>query len=493
MNGALDWVGVCTRAVAASAYLRRALVAEGITTPWTADGQSFPAGTAGEPARRWLVELAKVPWTARRVAEQYEHNLAQVRGALAQRPGSGSGSRRDSGGEDEVARALRRTRRQLLCALIVRDCAGVAPLEEVTGAMTALAELSVRALLAAIAPELAAINGIPVDAADTAQDLLVLAMGKGGAAELNVSSDLDLIFVYGDVRACRRIALAQANVALPAEQAHGTVIGGEEFFDRLSRRLVAALSQHEADGFVFRVDLRLRPHGDSGPLAVSTGMLEEYFLREGREWERFAWAKARVISEPVLSSAEDFAHTVAILDSVVQPFVYRKYFDFTAIGAIRDLHRRIGTEARRRSHGRPERRLDVKLGRGGIREIEFLAQAFCIMRGGRDHRLRARSTVSMLQTLGQVGLLDAPEAARLIEDYRFLRRLEHALQYRDDAQTHSIPADSAGRDAVAQLLNMDRGEQLLRHYTRVSEDVARSFDTMFPSEARLLGQGRQVD
>jgi glutamate-ammonia-ligase adenylyltransferase len=228
-------------------------------------------------------------------------------------------------------------------------------------------------------------------------------------------------------------------------------------------------------------------------LAVSTGMLEEYFLREGREWERFAWAKARVISGPVLSSAPDFARTVAALDSVVQPFVYRKYFDFGAIGAIRDLHRRIGAEARRRSHGRPERRLDVKLGRGGIREIEFLAQAFCIMRGGRDHRLRARSTVSVLQTLGQVGLLDAPEAARLIEDYRFLRRLEHALQYRDDAQTHSIPADSAGRDAVAQLLNMDCGEQLLQHYARVSEDVARSFDTMFPSEARLLGQGRPVD
>ena len=492
-NGAADWQGACTRALAASAYLRRALVAEGVLTPWTADAQSFAAGPADEAARRWLVRLAEMPWTHQRVAEQYEQNLAQVQGGEAQRPGSRVAPGRDAGSEDVVARALRRTRRQLLCALIVRDCAGAAPLEEVTAAMTALAELAVRVLLSAIAPELAAINGIPVDAAGSAQDLLVLAMGKGGAAELNVSSDLDLIFVYGDVRECRRIAFDRASGALPAEQAHGAGMGGEEFFDRLGRRLVAALSRHEADGFVFRVDLRLRPHGDAGPLAVCISMLEEYFVREGREWERFAWAKARIISGPVLSSTEDFARAAQTLDSVVQPFVYRKYFDFGAIGAIRELHRRIGAEARRRSHGRPERRLDVKLGRGGIREIEFLAQAFCIMRGGRDHRFRARSTVIMLQTLGQTGLLDASEAARLIEDYRFLRRLEHALQYRDDAQTHSIPTDSGSRDAIASLLNMDSGEQLMRRYARVSEDVARSFDTMFPSEARLLGQDRQAD
>ena len=490
---AVDWDGACTRAVAASAFLRRTLVAEGVTTPWTAQGGPLEDAASGESARRWLVGLAKSPWTAQRVAEQYERNLVQVHEVVAQRPGNRAAPQRDAGGEDLVARALRRTRRQLLCALIVRDCAGVAPLEEVTAAMTALAELAVRVLLQAIAPQLAAINGIPVDAAGAAQDLLVLAMGKGGAGELNVSSDLDLILVYADVRDCRRVALAPAQSALPAEQAHGAGMGGEEFFDRLGRRLVAALSRHEADGFVFRVDLRLRPHGDSGPLAVSIGMLEEYFVREGREWERFAWAKARVISGPVLSAAGDFARAVAALESVVQPFVYRKYFDFGAIGAIRELHRRIGAEARRRSHARPERRLDVKLGRGGIREIEFLAQAFCIMRGGRDHRLRTRSTVNMLQTLGQAGLLDTREATRLIEDYRFLRRLEHALQYRDDAQTHSIPADSAGRDAVAWLLDMQSGDQLLARYARVSEDVARSFDTLFPSEARLLGQGQQAD
>ncbi len=490
-DGTVDWDGACARAVASSAYLRRALIAEGVTTPWTQDGPSLAAPPAGEAERLWLISLAQAPWTAQRVIEQYEGNLGRFQGAKALQPGRQVLPHYDAGNEQDVARALRRTRRQLLCALIVRDCAGAAPLEEVTAAMTALAELAVHALLAAIAPELAEINGVPVDASGAAQDLLVLAMGKGGAGELNVSSDLDLVFVYGDVRACRQFA--QGNSALPAEQAHGASTEAEEFFVRLGRRLVAALSRHEADGFIFRIDLRLRPHGDSGPLAVSIAMLEEYFVREGREWERFAWAKARVISGPVLSSAEDFARTVATLESVVQPFVYRKYFDFSAIGAIRQLHRRIGTEARRRSHARPERRLDVKLGRGGIREIEFLAQAFCIMRGGRDQRLRARSTVSTLQTLAQTGLLDASEAARLIEDYRFLRRLEHALQYRDDAQTHSIPADDAGRNAVARLLNLDSSQQLLERYARVSEDVARSFDTMFPSEARLLGQSGQAD
>jgi len=475
----------CDRAFSASAFLRRALVAEGFASPATRQPTGEPSAPLPAAAQRWLVDLSQRPWDAQRLAELYRHNLAQVRAAAAGAPDALPGAGREGPNESEVGRALRRTRRQLLCALMVRDCAGVAPLEEVTGAMTALAELAVRSALAAIAPELAAVHGVPVDASGAAQDLLVLAMGKGGAEELNVSSDLDLVFVYGDVHTCRTV-----------DDAHGqrspSSVGGQEFFDRLGRRLVAALGSHEADGIVFRMDLRLRPHGDSGPLAVSIGMLEEYLLREGREWERFAWSKARVISGPVLATTGDFSRAVALLDSVVLPFVYRKYFDFGAIGAIRELHQRIGAEARRRAHGRPERRFDVKLGRGGIREIEFVAQAFCIMRGGRDPRLRARATVPTLQMLGQIGLLDAQEATRLIEDYRFLRRLEHALQYRDDAQTHCIPADASGREAVARLLNLESGEQALAQYARVSEDVARSFDALFPSEERAPGKLRQA-
>jgi glutamate-ammonia-ligase adenylyltransferase len=426
------------RALGASRFLQRALVAEGF-------------GGAQPAAWGWLRGLAQVPWSAERIKTQYRENRGEGRGTGAD--------------AEAVARALRRTRRQLLCALLLRDCAGLAPLEEITASMTALAELAVRELLAALAPDLAAGRGAPVDAAGRPQDLLVLAMGKAGSGELNVSSDLDLIFVYGESD------------------------GGQEFFDRLGRRLIAALGGHEADGFVFRIDMRLRPHGDAGPLVVSIPMLEEYFLREGREWERFAWAKARLISVPVLADRAAFAEQAAALEAVVEPFVYRKYFDFGAIGAIRDLHRRIGAESRRRARGRPERERNVKLGRGGIREIEFLAQTYCIMRGGRDHRLRARGTVATLRTLAQMGLLAPAEAERLADDYRFLRRLEHALQYRDDAQTHAIPAGEDEQAAVACLLGMDSARQMLERYEAVSADVARSFDSIFPAEAGAAADG----
>ncbi len=440
-----------TRALGASRYLQRALVAQGLAPVQAAGAQGDAA------ARRWLLALAGRRWSAARVQEQFEQILLADRAA--------------DPADDPllVARALRRTRRFLLCGLMIRDCAQIAALEEVMGAMTAFAELAVRASLRAIAPELARRHGVPVDAAGRAQDLMVLAMGKAGARELNVSSDLDLVFVYG------------------ADGAHC-----QEFFDRLGRRLIAALAEQDSDGFVFRVDMRLRPHGDSGPLAVSLAMLEEYLVREGREWERFAWSKARVIAAPVLSAEQDLEAQIGALEAVVHPFVYRKYFDFGAIAAIRDLHRRIGAEALRGSRARRAAdattpaatpAADVKLGRGGIREIEFLVQSFGIMRGGRDHRLRRHGTLAMLQVLGQAGLLPREESARLAEHYRFLRRLEHALQYRDDAQTHLIPADDAGREAVAQLLGMDSAAQMLERYRRASAEVQRSFDAMFPADA----------
>jgi glutamate-ammonia-ligase adenylyltransferase len=444
----------CRRALRASNYLQRALRAQGL--------ESGPQ--AGPAVLAHLLALGDTPWTAQRLAGLYEEQLAAA--------GTAAGAAEPAA----VGRALRRLRRDLLCGLMVRDCAGIAPLDEVTGAMTAFAELAVQRLLAAIAPEMAARYGCPVDAAGVPQDLLVLAMGKAGSGELNVSSDLDLIFAYGEVAACRR----------PGEDAAAPASGpdGQEFFDRLGRRLIGALGDADADGFVFRIDMRLRPHGESGPLVVSLAMLEEYLVRDGREWERFAWAKARVISGPVLADAGAFARQAEQLDAVVQPFIYRKYFDFGAIGAIRDLHQRIRGESRRRALGRPERELDVKIGRGGIREIEFLAQTFCIMRGGRERRLRARGTVATLQTLARLGLLAAAEAERLIGHYRFLRRLEHALQYRDDAQTHLIPPGDADRNAVAELLGMASGDALLAAYRDATADVVRLFDGMFPADPR---------
>ncbi len=450
----------CARALASSRFLQRALLARAGAG---ADAHAPQSDVAlSDDARNWLFGLAQTPWDAARIEERFGHHL----GALAQAPTVSA-----QAGQTAPERALRRTRRELLCALVVRDCAGLAPLEEVTQAMTALAELAVRVSLQLFAPQLAAQVGTPVDAQGRALDLLVLAMGKAGAGELNVSSDLDLIFVHRDV------AGFTGGTRSPGEP-----IEGQQFFERLGRRLIVALEEHTAEGFVFRVDMRLRPHGDSGPLAVSMGMLEEYLVREGREWERFAWSKARVISSPVLAAPQVFAQEVAALGALVEPFVYRKYFDFGAIGAIRALHAKIRAQAHRRAAGRAHREWDVKLGRGGIREIEFVAQTFAIMRGGRDHRLRVNGTVPLLERLGQLGLMAAEEASRLIGHYRFLRRLEHALQYRDDAQTHLFPADADARQQVADLLGMDSGDDVLRHYHHVREDVVRAFDAVFPAE-----------
>jgi len=457
------------RALGASPFLQRALQAQRAAASAAADGEVAYSG------RSWLIALAREPWSAQRVGAHYALQLEKT--ARLAKPTQMRGR---APAPTPVERALRRTRRDLLAGLLVRDCAQLAALEEVTGAMTALADLAVQSLLAELAPALAQRLGTPVNAEGQAVDLLVLAMGKAGAGELNVSSDLDLIFVHGEV----------AELRAPAGGA-ARAIDGQEFFAQLGRQLIRGLDEVNEDGFVFRVDMRLRPHGDSGPLAVSLGMLEEYLVREGREWERFAWAKARVIGAPVFSTAQAFVAQAAALHALVEPFVYRKYFDFGAIGAIRQLHQKIREEARRRAHARAHGQWDVKLGRGGIREIEFLAQTFAIMRGGRDHRLRAQGTVSLLKILAGQGLLGDEEANRLVAHYRFLRRLEHALQYREDAQTHVFPADEAARQAVADLLGLDSGEDVLKRYRHAREDVVRSFDAMFPepvaSSAPLRG------
>ncbi len=437
------------RAYGASRFLRRSLLREGFASAAQPDG-ARPAAAEAD----WLRETAQEPWTAERMARSGREMAAPDGDPVA-----------------AAALALRRLRRRMLCGLLVRDVAGVAPLDEVMRTMTAFAEFAVRTALAAILPDLARRYPVPQTAQGRPQDLLVVGMGKAGAWELNVSSDLDLVFVYGEESA-----------------------SAQEFFDRAGRRLIAVLADADEDGFVFRTDVRLRPHGDSGPLTVSLAMLEEYFQRDGREWERFAWSKARVLSAPVLAAEADFRDQLAALEAVVTPFVYRRYFDFGAIGAIRDLHGRIRAQARRKrggadAAGRGE--YDVKLGRGGIREIEFIAQAWGIMRGGRDVRLRERATLPMLATLAATGRLPREEAEALSDAYGFLRRLEHAVQYRDDAQTHRVPADPAEREAVAQLFGASSVADLLARYHAARERVERAFDAMFPPAEAEAGRAAQ--
>jgi glutamate-ammonia-ligase adenylyltransferase len=288
------------------------------------------------------------------------------------------------------------------------------------------------------------------------QEMIVLGMGKLGGGELNVSSDIDLIFVYpedGDTRADQRS------------------LSNHEFFIRLGKKLIAALSEITADGFTFRVDMALRPNGGSGPLVASHNMVEEYLIRQGREWERYAWTKARA-----LTGKEG---DIAALEAISRPFIYRRYLDFGSIDALRSMHAQIRAEVKRQESLHPERSNNVKLGRGGIREIEFTSQVFQLIRGGRDPELRDRSTRATLRTLADKNLLEPEVVAQLLEAYTFLRNLEHRLQYLEDAQTHTLPVNDSDQLIVAQMMGCADVAALLAELERHRRIVAGQFDTIF--------------
>jgi glutamate-ammonia-ligase adenylyltransferase len=365
--------------------------------------------------------------------------------------------------------ALRRMRRLVMMALMERDLRALAPLAEVCATMTRLAEIATATALDAAMDEVAESYGVPLDRAGAPQDLLAVGMGKGGADELNVSSDLDLVFVFREEGVTSGI---QPN----GQPARRGSLDTSDFFTRVARRASAILSENTADGFVFRVDTRLRPNGDSGPLVVSLSMLEEYFYSQGREWERFAWLKARVIAASSVAGAEARERDDAALTRVVQPFVFRRYIDYDVFAGLRDLHRMIRAEAARRDFRHAGTR-DVKLGRGGIREIEFAAQLFEIVRGGRDLDLRDRATLPTLAVLGERNLLPSAEAEGLAKAYGLLRRVEHAIQYREDEQTHRLPADAQVREEVAAMIGLTR-EQLESELDHACALVERVFNEL---------------
>jgi [glutamine synthetase] adenylyltransferase / [glutamine synthetase]-adenylyl-L-tyrosine phosphorylase len=366
---------------------------------------------------------------------------------------------------------MRRLRNLVICTLIERDLRGTADLAEVVGTMTAFADFAIRTHLAALMDDLVAIHGMPVgEESGVEQQMIVLGMGKLGGGELNVSSDIDLIFCYpedGDTRATQ-----------PGQRP----LSNHEFFTRLGKKLIGALSEITEDGFTFRVDMALRPNGKSGPLVASFGMVEEYLLVQGREWERYAWVKARAVT----GRAED----IAALEKIVQPFVYRRYLDFGAIDAMRNMHAQIRAEVARQEARHPDRNYDVKLGRGGIREIEFLAQVFQLIRGGRDPELRNRSTRVTLRILVEKQQLDAQIVEQLLHAYTFLRNLEHRLQYLDDAQTHTLPSDEADRLAVAKMMGFPDTPALMAELDRQRAFVAAQFDAIF---AERRGASRRSD
>jgi [glutamine synthetase] adenylyltransferase / [glutamine synthetase]-adenylyl-L-tyrosine phosphorylase len=357
----------------------------------------------------------------------------------------------------KVGQSLRRLRDEVMLLVMDGDLAGRLDLDNVTSTMSALAEVAVHIAQEAVTAELSATFGHPMTNDGQVQSLLIVGMGKLGGRELNVSSDIDLIFLYeedGDTQGGRRS------------------LSNHEYFTRLGKKLIGLLSDVTADGYVFRVDMRLRPNGDSGPLVCSLGMLETYLLVQGREWERYAWIKGRVINAHDLPGAK---RGYQQLKSLIQPFVFRRYLDYGVIGAIRDLHAQIGAEARRRSvRGR-----DIKLGRGGIREIEFIAQVFQLIRGGQDGALRIRPTRHVLAVAAERGLLNVQTVQALDTSYIWLRQLEHRLQYLDDAQTHSLPTQEADLLAVAHAMGLRDGEALVAKLDEIRAIVEPAFDETF--------------
>jgi len=349
---------------------------------------------------------------------------------------------------------LRCLRARVMARIAARDLAGLADLAEVTEAMTTLADIAVGHAADVLTAQLAARHGTPRGPEGGAQELIVIGMGKLGGRELNVSSDIDLIFVYAED--------GETDGA-------GARLSNFEFFTRLGRQLIGALAEITGDGQVFRVDIRLRPNGDSGPLVASFDMLENYFITQGREWERYAWIKARPLRG---ARGGDLA-------ALARPFIYRKYLDFGAINAMRELHAQI-----RREVARKDMADNIKLGPGGIREIEFIAQVFQLIRGGRDKALQIRPTLLVLALLAERGILGDGAVRELAAAYRFLRKLEHRLQYLDDAQTHMLPAREEDRELIARGMGAASYAALLEELDDHRANVSRHFEAVFADPNR---------
>ena len=359
----------------------------------------------------------------------------------------------DSRDEVEFHRRLRNLRRHAMMHCIFRDINGLATLDEIVTTVSHLADVTVQAALRFHTRAMLSRFAVAADLAASAEaGLLIVGMGKLGGMELNVSSDIDLIFIHFD------------DGAATADRSW------HEFHAELGKRIIRALDQVDENGFVFRVDMRLRPFGASGPLVTSLATLENYFVTQARPWERYAWLKARAITGNEA--------TVAALDSLVKPFVYRRYHDYAAIEEMRDLHAQIRNDA-----GKRNRLDDIKIGVGGIREIEFIAQLFQLIRGGREPALQTRSTRAALSQLAALGIVTAERVEALQAAYAFLRNLEHRLQYLDDQQTQLLPANDEDRQRIAEAMNLADWPALLYVLNRHRQQVTTEFEALFAGGA----------
>ena len=354
--------------------------------------------------------------------------------------------------ELSLKKALRQLRQRVLLRIIYRDLNQLCDLNEVMQTTSELAEITIQTAVNFHSTWLEALYGKPCSESGLPQQMIVVGMGKLGGVELNVSSDVDLIFSYESVGDTSNAS---------------NVISNQDFFNKLGKKLISALDDVTEDGFVFRVDMRLRPFGSEGVLVPNCDALEEYYQNNGREWERYAWIKGRVVAGP-----EDK------LTKLLKPFVFRKYLDFNALTSLRDLKTQIQRDVLQKGI-----QDNIKLGRGGIREIEFIAQVFQLIRGGTDTSLQIKPTLQVLKLLQNKGLLPEKTVSELTTAYVFLRNLEHRLMYVDDQQTQDLPKNDVACARIAKAMQFGDWESFLVQLNAHRKVVQQHFDATFNAEA----------
>jgi len=399
-----------------------------------------------------------------RIRRRYESQLSVLQGGIPDREAMASAHAALLGQGNDMGGALRITRQLVLERLLRLDCDEGVTWDRIAQAMTDLAEFSLDVACGHVQQALDEVHGAPIGVGGARAQLWVIGMGKLGARELNVSSDIDLIYVYDE-----------DGETAGSTEGRGR-ISNQEYFAKAVRAIYGLIGDTTEHGFVFRVDLALRPNGNSGPPAVSLDALEEYLHVQGREWERFAWLKSRIVAPTALIGSG----SAQALRAVVLPFVFRRYLDYSVFDALRVLHSRVREHAARRSAGRPERANDVKLSRGGIREIEFIVQLLQVVRGGQFPELRTRPTLSALPRLAKAALMPQASADALAQAYVFLRRVEHRIQYLDDQQTHILPTSDEDLNWIARTMGYANSCPFLSQLDEHREMVAQEFD-------RLLG------
>jgi len=354
--------------------------------------------------------------------------------------------------ESGLDTGLRLYRNRQMLRIIWRDLCGLATLSETFSDLTALAEICLQTAVVEHSQSLHEKYGKPLSEDGHEQQMIVIGMGKFGGGELNLSSDIDVMFCYPQSGECdghRKLA-------------------NDQFFTRLARAVIASLSDITGDGFCFRVDTRLRPFGDSGPLTSSVASMEQYYQREGRDWERYALIKAR----PVAGNLESGAHLLENL----RPFVYRRYIDFGSVEAMQEMHANVHEDARRK-----DRLDDIKRGPGGIREIEFLVQCFQILRGGREPGLQTPSLDQALEHIESLGLMDEEAVYDVRRDYIYLRLLENRIQALRDQQTHRLP-QGEDLDRIARGMGEESPETLNARLALIRQQVSDRFEAIFPAQ-----------